>query len=231
MQYPSFQHQQLRPRVDDLPGKETQPALQIRPAFLVHGAWRCVSTSRTASVTSPTARECSIASSTKFIDEAMEHSLAAGDVAEAVRLVETHRQAAMNQERWLDLQRWLSLFSREVIDSPPSCSCEAGSCIRDSPSRLLWLLRGLMEHIPRRRLGTACGVRSTPSPASWSTGRRIQMHSGAAAKGGHLPENSYAAGSQQDVLGALRSRATWRRSWMPRSALEGVNDAMSPRDT
>ena len=51
-----------------------------------------------------------------FVDEAMEHSLTAGDVTEAVRLVETHRHAAVNQERWPDLQRWLSLFSREVID-------------------------------------------------------------------------------------------------------------------
>ena len=31
-------------------------------------------------------------------------------MAEAVRLVETHRHAAMNQERWPDLQRWLSLL-------------------------------------------------------------------------------------------------------------------------
>ncbi|MCU0502399.1 MAG: helix-turn-helix transcriptional regulator, partial [Anaerolineae bacterium] len=52
-----------------------------------------------------------------FIDEAIEHFLTAGDVAEAVRLVEAHRHAAMNQERWLDLQRWLSRLPRPVIDA------------------------------------------------------------------------------------------------------------------
>ena len=54
-----------------------------------------------------------------FVDEAMEHSLTAGDMAEAIRLVETHRHAAMNQERWLDLQRWLNRLPRQVIDEHP----------------------------------------------------------------------------------------------------------------
>ncbi len=54
-----------------------------------------------------------------FVDEAIEHSLTAGDVAEAVRLVETHRHAAMDQERWPDLQRWLSRLPRQVIDAQP----------------------------------------------------------------------------------------------------------------
>ena len=54
-----------------------------------------------------------------FVDEAIEHSLEAGDVAEAVRLVEAHRHAAMNQERWPDLQRWLSRLPRQVIDECP----------------------------------------------------------------------------------------------------------------
>ena len=52
-----------------------------------------------------------------YIDEAIEHSLTAGDMAEAVRLVEAHRHAAMNQERWPDLQRWLSRLPRPVIDA------------------------------------------------------------------------------------------------------------------
>ena len=54
-----------------------------------------------------------------FVDEAIEHSLTAGDVAEAIRLVETHRHAAMNQERWPDLQRWLGRLPRQVIDEHP----------------------------------------------------------------------------------------------------------------
>jgi LuxR family maltose regulon positive regulatory protein len=54
-----------------------------------------------------------------IIDEAIEHSLISGDVAEAIRLVETHRHAAMDQERWPDLQRWLSRLPRQVIDAHP----------------------------------------------------------------------------------------------------------------
>ena len=54
-----------------------------------------------------------------IIDEAIEHSLIAGDVAEAIRLVEAHRHAAMDQERWLDLQQWLSRLPRQVIDAHP----------------------------------------------------------------------------------------------------------------
>jgi LuxR family maltose regulon positive regulatory protein len=54
-----------------------------------------------------------------FIDEAIEHSLTAGDIAEAIRLVETHRHAAMNQERWHDLQRRLGRLPRQVIDEHP----------------------------------------------------------------------------------------------------------------
>ena len=51
-----------------------------------------------------------------FVDEAIAHSLTAGDVAEAVRLVEMHRHAAMNQERWPDLQRW------DLKQRHPRCS-------------------------------------------------------------------------------------------------------------
>ena len=40
-------------------------------------------------------------------------------MAEAVRLVEAHRHTAMNQERWPDLQRWLSRLPRQVIDAHP----------------------------------------------------------------------------------------------------------------
>jgi ATP/maltotriose-dependent transcriptional regulator MalT len=54
-----------------------------------------------------------------FVDEAIEHALAAGDVVEAAGLVEAHRHEAMNQERWPDLQRWMSRLPRQVIDQRP----------------------------------------------------------------------------------------------------------------
>jgi LuxR family maltose regulon positive regulatory protein len=54
-----------------------------------------------------------------FVDEGIEHALAAGDVTGAARLVEAHRHKAMNQERWPDLQRWLGRLPREVVDERP----------------------------------------------------------------------------------------------------------------
>jgi LuxR family transcriptional regulator, maltose regulon positive regulatory protein len=54
-----------------------------------------------------------------LVDEAIEHALAANDVPEAARLVEAHRHEAMNQERWLDLQTWLSRLSRHAVDERP----------------------------------------------------------------------------------------------------------------
>lgn len=54
-----------------------------------------------------------------LIDEAITYAQASGDVGEAVGLLESHRRAAMNEERWQQLERWLSLFSRREIDSFP----------------------------------------------------------------------------------------------------------------
>ena len=54
-----------------------------------------------------------------FVGEAIEHCLSAGDQAEAVRLVEAHRHAAMNQERWPDLEVWLTSLPRQGIDEHP----------------------------------------------------------------------------------------------------------------
>lgn len=53
------------------------------------------------------------------VEEAIHHALAAGDEALAVRIVETHRHATMNQERWQQLERWLRLFPRTLVDERP----------------------------------------------------------------------------------------------------------------
>jgi LuxR family maltose regulon positive regulatory protein len=52
-----------------------------------------------------------------LIEEALIHLLAAGDIAEAIGLVAEHRYRMMNADRWLHQERWLNLFSQEVIEN------------------------------------------------------------------------------------------------------------------
>jgi LuxR family maltose regulon positive regulatory protein len=54
-----------------------------------------------------------------FVEEAIQHALAAGHEAAAVGLIEAHRHEAMNQERWAQLERWLQLMSSQLIDQRP----------------------------------------------------------------------------------------------------------------
>ncbi len=50
------------------------------------------------------------------IDEAIEHALAGGDEMAAVRLVEANRHKAINHENWRQLERWLSLMPRSLVE-------------------------------------------------------------------------------------------------------------------
>ncbi|HRI57516.1 MAG TPA: hypothetical protein PK170_10515, partial [Anaerolineae bacterium] len=49
-------------------------------------------------------------------EEAIEHALAAGDEAAAAQIVEARRHAAMNQEQWQQLERWLHLMPVRLIN-------------------------------------------------------------------------------------------------------------------
>jgi LuxR family maltose regulon positive regulatory protein len=51
-----------------------------------------------------------------YIEEALQHALAAGDLDAAVQLVEERRHEVMEREQWPRLQRWLDLFPRELIE-------------------------------------------------------------------------------------------------------------------
>ena len=88
-----------------------------------------------------------------LVDEAIEHSLTAGDVAEAVRLVEAHRHAAMDLERWPDLQLWLSRLPRQVIDAHPELVLAEA-----------WLLhhRGGSADVPKRLARAEALLLQTP---------------------------------------------------------------------
>ncbi|MCB0203627.1 MAG: hypothetical protein KDH89_02260 [Anaerolineae bacterium] len=55
-----------------------------------------------------------------FVEDAIIHAMAAGDEQAAVRVVVTHRHEAMNQERWLQIDRWLRLIPSHLIDEQPA---------------------------------------------------------------------------------------------------------------
>ena len=74
-----------------------------------------------------------------LIEEALNHLLVASDTAAAIKLVAQQRYRMMNASRWPRLERWLNLFSPELIDN----------------SAELWMLkiwlvyhRGLWSEIP-----------------------------------------------------------------------------------
>jgi LuxR family maltose regulon positive regulatory protein len=52
-----------------------------------------------------------------LIEEALIHLLAARDTAAAINLVAKHRPRMMNDNQWPRMERWLNLFSPEVIES------------------------------------------------------------------------------------------------------------------
>ena len=54
-----------------------------------------------------------------LIEEAIRHTLVAGDLDAAVRLVEQNRQAFQNNDQWYVLEKWLSLFPENVIQQYP----------------------------------------------------------------------------------------------------------------
>jgi LuxR family transcriptional regulator, maltose regulon positive regulatory protein len=54
-----------------------------------------------------------------YLDEALHHALAAGNMIAAAQIVAQHRHALTNQAEWQRLDRWVHLFPREVIDEQP----------------------------------------------------------------------------------------------------------------
>lgn len=54
-----------------------------------------------------------------LVDDAIVHALAAGDQEAAVQVVEAHRHWAMNHEHWQQLERWLRLMPRSLVNRRP----------------------------------------------------------------------------------------------------------------
>jgi LuxR family maltose regulon positive regulatory protein len=55
----------------------------------------------------------------RLVSEAIQHALQAGDEGLAVAVLARHRVEAMNQERWQQLERWLALFPRSLVERHP----------------------------------------------------------------------------------------------------------------
>ncbi len=72
--------------------------------------------------------------------EAIEHTLAAGDLTEAAHLVEVRLLRAIEQEQWAQMERWLHLLPEELIQGRPGLLVARA-----------WILevRGLLEGVPR----------------------------------------------------------------------------------
>jgi LuxR family maltose regulon positive regulatory protein len=54
-----------------------------------------------------------------MIEEAIRHALAAGDETGAAQLVVQNRQAAVNAERWFELEKWMSILPDAIIQQQP----------------------------------------------------------------------------------------------------------------
>lgn len=54
-----------------------------------------------------------------MIHEAIRHALEAGDFSLAVRLVASHRLAAVDREQFYELERWISLFKPDQVSAEP----------------------------------------------------------------------------------------------------------------
>ena len=55
----------------------------------------------------------------RHVDAALDHLLAAGDVAGACELVIRETGPSVDEERWHDLERWVRLLPREAVEAEP----------------------------------------------------------------------------------------------------------------
>ncbi len=79
-----------------------------------------------------------------LIQEAIEHALAAGDDLMAVELVEKHRYPMMNAERWRQLEQWLGMLPKRLIDRRPELLMLEAWIIQNQ-----WRFRDLPAYLDR----------------------------------------------------------------------------------
>ena len=61
-----------------------------------------------------------------LIEEAIEHALAAGEVSGATSLVEAQFFQVLEQEQWVQMERWLGLLPEEPDPGQPRPTCRTG---------------------------------------------------------------------------------------------------------
>jgi len=90
------------------------------------------------------------------LDAALQHAVAAGDMAAAVQIVAQHRHDLLNRSEWQHANRWLGLFPREVIDAQPDLlQIEIwGKFVRNQPAEVPALfarVEALLPGLPPER--------------------------------------------------------------------------------
>ena len=112
-----------------------------------------------------------------FLDEAIKHALAAGDLDLAARLMSAKLCEILNREDRPTLERWLRLLPEEVIQQRPDLLM-----IRAWALQFLWQLRPTSQGAPadRRtsRFGSRCFAtgRRRENPASPNPPDKVSIH-------------------------------------------------------
>jgi LuxR family maltose regulon positive regulatory protein len=88
-----------------------------------------------------------------FLDEALDHALASGDMAACVELVANHRHELTEQEQWRRLERWVEKLPERLVQEDPRLMM-AQAWISEHQSRLeeayevLDLIESLVDPMP-----------------------------------------------------------------------------------
>jgi LuxR family transcriptional regulator, maltose regulon positive regulatory protein len=132
------------------------------------------------------------------LEEALEHALAAGDVANAARLVEAQFLPAREQEQWVQMERWLRLLPAEQIQSSPVLLCAR-----------VWIVwaRGQLTELPRLLTAAERLLATSDSRASDANTRQSRLqHALIAISWSHF---QYRTGQAQASLASALSALEW----------------------
>lgn len=98
-----------------------------------------------------------------LVEEAVQYLLASGQAGQAAAVVADYAQAALNLENWPQIERWLALFSDEVVAATPALLLARGWVLQfrfafSALSDLLQQLAGLLEGGGAERCGDAAAM-------------------------------------------------------------------------
>ena len=138
-----------------------------------------------------------------FIEDALHHALAAGDLRGAALLVETHRHAIMNHSQFQRLEQWLHILPPQLIAERPGLLMLEGWIMQ-----YRWQLADLPPHLDRIETLLA----QTPRPESEENSLRSEIDA----------LRSYVCFYATDGKGALASATqALQRAPMAHSAVRG----------